>query len=290
MLPMARSPALCGEPIATLCCTADRGRWLLPSTSWWPLPPRVPAQQANVEWVRTRCDHRTGHRIVLRATRDISANDTLTCSDNRFILGEQEERFRWAVSFDGGARAVGDPPVRVAGAGAILWTHDQSFLPTASDDEWYILAEATAELPSERWAPAAEAWGFRIALDLINQLERAGEAVRITGDNLSVIRFGAGHGRLRRPDMEALLSNALATTLQLGWTPSWNAAPRRYNSEADALATEALQRARLRFDISTTPSIHIRWRHNIHPRPLAPPRNNDPPAAFLGWLCVAPLG
>ena len=49
ILPVARSPVLCGEPIATLCCTADRGRWLLPSTSWWPLPPRVPAQQANVE-------------------------------------------------------------------------------------------------------------------------------------------------------------------------------------------------------------------------------------------------
>ena len=234
----------------------------MPARQWWPAPTCVPAHQANVTWDHSRCHLCGGYHITMRAIREITPGEAPACERSRFILENQGDQARWAVSFDGGARAIGDPPVRVAGAGAILWNWSSPSDSIAEGEGWHILARATAELPGERWAPAAEAWGLRIALDLINQLDIAGEAVRITGDNLSVIRFGAGQGRLRRADMEALLSSAISTTLQLGWVPRWNAVPRRYNSEADAIATEALLRARTRFDTSTTPTITVQWRQN----------------------------
>ena len=99
----------------------------------------------------------------------------------------------------------------------------------------------------------------RWALDIVGQVAATGESVMITGGSLAVIRFGAGQGRLRRPDMEALLSDVLPRVFLCGWEPVRTAVPRRYNTEADVLATEALGRARINYDTSFSPRVAISW-------------------------------
>ena len=136
------------------------------------------------------------------------------------------------ITFDGGARAVGDDRC-VAGAGAILWG-------PSDHTQFSRLATVEVLLPAESDAQVAEAWGAHAALSLLDVVPPA-VSVRIAGDNLAVVRYCAAHGRLRRPDMAMPLERPLGDLSLSGRTVEWMAVPRRLNGAADAIATHALQ-------------------------------------------------
>ena len=66
----------------------------------------------------------------------------------------------------------------------------------------------------------------------------------IVGDNLAVVRYGAGTQSLRRPGMQQLMDRGLRATTLRGWGLRWTAVRRRFNKAADAVATEAVLFAR----------------------------------------------
>ena len=60
----------------------------------------------------------------------------------------------------------------------------------------------------------------------------------MVGDNVGVVRYGAGIARLRRPGMAGHLDDPLAAAAEAGWRLEWQAVRRRLNAGADALAGE----------------------------------------------------
>ena len=156
--------------------------------------------------------------------------------DNGRILGMTDNDPPYEVAFDGGAREIDD--LRVAGAGAVLWGHSQ----TTGQRE--ILGVSRVSLPQEQHAQVAEAWGLRLALGLLLDTGARIRIARVLGDNLAVVRYGAGHGRLHRPAMQSLLEQPLARAALAGWGLEWVAVRRRYNQPADEEATRALRLAR----------------------------------------------
>ena len=63
----------------------------------------------------------------------------------------------------------------------------------------------------------------------------------MSGDNLAVVRYGAGQGMLRREAMFSRLDGRLGALLSRGWDIQWRAVRRRLNRAADALATVGVQ-------------------------------------------------
>ena len=144
----------------------------------------------------------------------------------------EDSTWPYEITFDGGARTIDD--TAVAGAGAILWEHDlQGTCPRQ-------VATTVVAIPWGAGAQAAEAAGCCAGLRLLQALRPSRRAARIVGDNLGVIRYGAGTARLRRLQMQAQLETALAATLSQGWHLTWQAVRRRLNQAADALATEGV--------------------------------------------------
>ena len=78
----------------------------------------------------------------------------------------------------------------MAAGAAVLWSSDGGEPLPASTRTWILPRGADSQV--------AEAWGGRMALELAADELRDGEAVTIVGDNLAVVRYCAGTGRLLR--------------------------------------------------------------------------------------------
>ena len=123
-----------------------------------------------------------------------------------------------------------------------------------------LLAHACVALPGVDNAQVAEAVGCRSALSLLSNLAPSQRVARIVGDNLAVIRYGAGTARLRRLHIQAHLEQGLASTLISGWQLTWQAVRRRLNSAADFWATQGVFLAgRLRRLGITAQQVHTHW-------------------------------
>ena len=108
----------------------------------------------------------------------------------------------------------------------------------------------------------AEAIACRTALSLLLELQPAARAARVCGDNLAVIRYGAGTARLRRPEVQTHLEVSLGAVLAAGWRLTWQAIPRSHNTEADSLAAAARRWAvELQAEQACLPhtQVHIDW-------------------------------
>ena len=187
----------------------------------------------------TQCDLCATFCAELCALPAARGGAEITVEAALHVLGGWDDDRALLVTFDGGARAVphGDGR-RAAGAGAILWGAADAL------GVRHRLAHTTLALPGVPHAQEAEAAGCGAALGLL--LEHRGAGPRraiVSGDNLAVIRFGAGFGRLARPEMFLRLSQFAAALLARGWVLTWRAVRRRLNEAADELATLGVGRA-----------------------------------------------
>ena len=186
-----------------------------------------------------RCSLCGTYSATLVARRDLDARDEVTVYSNPSPEWE-DASWPFEVTFDGGARMVGDS--RVAGAGATLWRHHLAGGPPT------LLASTVVAIPWDAGSQVAEAIGCRAAINLLLALDTGDRRARVVGDNLAVVRYGASSARLRRVDMQAHLEAALGDALGQGWLLTWQAVRRRLNHSADALATRGVMWAAQRRD------------------------------------------
>ena len=166
----------------------------------------------------------------------MTPGNEITVPGDDHILGSTEEQDALLLTFDGGAQSTGRPGGRVAGAGAILWG------PVGLDGRRPQLARTVLALPGVPHAQEAEAGGCGEGLDLLLAHRTATmRRVLVSGDNLAVVRYCAGTGRLRREAMFARLDYRLGALLSQGWNIQWRAVRRQLNKAADRLATAGVQ-------------------------------------------------
>ena len=65
------------------------------------------------------------------------------------------------------------------------------------------MASIIVALPDVDNAQIAEATGCRAALAALVHTDATHRAARVVGDNLAVVRYGAGTGRFQRPILQA---------------------------------------------------------------------------------------
>ena len=184
----------------------------------------------------------------------MSPGNEVTVAQDVHVLGGREEQDALLLTFDGGARGTNRPGRRVAGAGAVLWG------PVGPDGRRPQLARTILALPQVPHAQEAEAGGCGEALDLLlGHNASTTRRVLISGDNMAVIRYCAGTGRLRREAMYARLDYRLGALLSRGWNIQWRAVRRRLNQEADRLATAGVQWADTLDQSHTTGERRMTW-------------------------------
>ena len=115
--------------------------------------------------------------------------------------------------------------------------------PSCQDGTRAILARVSVALPGTQLAVVAEAWGCRVGLEVMMRHFPALRSCRVIGDNLAGVRYCAGHGRTRRPEVQAVLEGVLGRATACGWQLSWVAVGRRLNEAADAAAARGAARA-----------------------------------------------
>ena len=72
------------------------------------------------------------------------------------------------------------------------------------------VASASMALPEVTESQVAEAWGAHLAALMLRERPDGERRVRISGDNLLVVRRCAAQGRLHRPCSQAVLEPVLA--------------------------------------------------------------------------------
>ena len=103
------------------------------------------------------------------------------------------------------------------------------------------IARVLVAMPGEQHAQIAEARAAAAGLDLLLSQTPACRQAALAGDNLAVVRYCCGYGRLRRPAMQQLLDPRLGAARERGWVLEWQAVRRRLNCEADEAATVAVR-------------------------------------------------
>ena len=170
----------------------------------------------------------------------------------------QDQLPTFVVSFDGGARhkspqhCLPESGPRVAGVGAAIWG------PPDDRGRRQCIAQATIACPNLGDSMSAEAAGLRLGIALVVRTLPHAASVGILGDNLPVMRLGAGNGKIRTPGIWEILEAPLLHIAVREWRCQWFAVRRRYNKSADALATLGTYRAIERAATGQCePDIHI---------------------------------
>eukprot|EP00974_Lingulodinium_polyedra_P108817 10531617-Lingulodinium_polyedra.AAC.1 len=74
-------------------------------------------------------------------------------------------------------------------------------------------------------------------MDTILRVDCPPGLVKCSGDNLGIVRFCAGAGRLAEPHLHGILDGRLCRAAREGKAVGWLAVRRRYNKAADEAAT-----------------------------------------------------
>ena len=268
--PVTSASVRAGDLLLQLQGPEATNGWLLACTGWVP-PPRVDPLTANARWQVTYCPECDMHTASLYATLPLDARTEVVCRSAPFPDVDTIQ-YPYEVTFDGGARNV-DLARKVAGAGATLW-----YFPPDGEAPRH-LASTVVALPGCDNAQVAEATACRAALALLTYTNGR-RAARVIGDNLAVVRYGAGTGRFQRVALQAQMELSLAPLAQRGWALQWHAVRRRLNKAADRLATLGVFWAAVlaRSDDARTRT-HTVWHER--PSPLAPPHFPDSAASSL---------
>ena len=240
---------------------ADHDVALFPFTEsdWFP-PPRTLRSGANARWVRARCPKCRCWHASLIASCNIPPDMEVTVDSAPTFFATPTLNAGLVLSFDGGARPQEPGSTWNGGAGAILWRADSqgSLVPQA---------KAVVALPGERRAPIAEAQGCKAALKLLAKTNTAARPLTIIGDNLGIVRLGAGQARFKDSDFYAILAESLGDLALAGWAPKWIAVRRRFNKAADALATAGVKWAATMDDDPGAVHTWFQWLPTRNDRP-----------------------
>ena len=250
--PVAREPLEGGQCVAVLFGAEAAGRWPACVRGWWPRPRVQCGLVGNVDWVVRRCAECRGWEASLFATRNVATGEELVATSSGPILGGLEREWPYEVTFDGGAREIRGR--RLTGAGAIVWG------PSDSDGIRAVIASCVVAIPGHHHAQYAEALGCAEAIRWLASHGGDNRSARVAGDNLSVIRYCAREGRLRRVESQAALEAALTEARARGWCIDFVAVPRRLNMDADALATKGVLLAAALADRGAM-GLHVEWRN-----------------------------
>ena len=127
--------------------------------------------------------------------------------------------------------------------------------------------------PRLRDAQQAEAAGLAYSISMLLTCLPCPQRVTIMGDNLQVLRLGAGNARIRADRIWLELERALMLISAQRWPLQWNAVRRCYNAAADALATQGVDRGlRLYRDGDVRDVCHVWYNTNtFHANAWRPP-------------------
>ena len=271
--PVARRCVSAGTTLLVLEGERARNGWLLAGEGWVP-PPRIDETHPTAAWQVSYCGVCDNHIARLNAITTLEEGEEIVCAS--FPSYELDTAlWPYEVTFDGGARHI-HPEHKVAGAGATLWKHD----PEGGSPKQ--IASIVVALPDVSDSQSAEATACRAALACLANVLSDTRAARVVGDNLAVVRYGAGTGRFQRSLLQAQMELALGPLAQRGWRLQWHAVRRRLNKAADRLATlgvfwaEAVRRNRGR-GVRT----HIVWHGPPAHVPSLPDQFPDPRACSL---------
>ena len=250
--PVADGGIVAGECLVVLCGDGRPCLWPIGNSGWWPPPRRVDMGLASAGWVEDRCRDCGRCRAALVAARPLSDGHEVTVDACVTLGGGAGADFGMEATLDSGVREVRG--VRVGGAGAVLWRLD------ARSGLRRRVAVAAMSMPEVVDSQVAEAWGAHLVALMLRECPDGGRRVRISGDNLAVVRHCAAQGRLRRPCAQAILEPVLAGLATGGWSVAWQAIRRRSNMAADALATEGVfWAARLRAGGVFSRLLRVSW-------------------------------
>jgi hypothetical protein len=217
--------------IAQLISFNAAAAWPLASKTWWPSPRVMGAPAASAKWTCSTCPSCRHTVSTLSATRNIAAGEEITVPSAQHITGAGDSGPAVQVSFDGGTKDGS------SGAAAVLWLRE-------GRDQWLKAATATLPLPKENSSQVAEAWGLKLAIYLLIHSGASPKWGRTIGDCLSVVRYGASQGLLRKPEVQSVLEPSLHQLAAAGWVLEWIAVHGRHNSCAHELATQARKDAK----------------------------------------------
>ena len=257
LYPVTKQDLAAGQAILQGFADEPHGHWFTPGAGW--VPPPAADGVPNAAWTRGRCAECLAYRFTLIALLPIPGNGEIVVARGA-IVRVPDRTYNLEVTFDGGARLVG--PTRVAGAGAVVW------LPCRDSLNMAPVAAVSIALPGEEHAQVAEAWAGRAAIRAALQLDFVCGSRRCTGDNLTIVRYGAGQGRLHKVELQGVLEQPLSELAAAGRHCEWLAARRRFNKRADEVATAALMRAAALRDLGhTAPAamVHILDLHRAGP-------------------------
>ena len=271
--PVARRAVPTGTTLLVLEGERARNGWLLAGDGWVP-PPRVDETRPTAAWQVSYCGVCDNHIARLHSTTPLQEGEEVVCAS---LPSYELDTVLWPyeVTFDGGARHI-HSEYKVAGAGATLWRHD----PDGGSP--MLVASVVTALPDVSDSQSAEATACRAALACLANVAADTRAARVVGDNLAVVRYGAGTGRFQRSLLQAQMELALGPLAQRGWRLQWHAVRRRLNKAADRLATlgvfwaEAVRRGGGR-GVRT----HIVWHEFPASRHALPEQFPDPHALSL---------
>ena len=202
-----------GQCLAVLCGDEPRCQWPIGAGRWWPPPRVVGPGLARARWIEERCVERRRHRVSLVALGALTQGQEVTVGTRISPGGDGDRAYGLEATFDGGVRDIHG--ARVGGAGAVLWGVDPR------DGLLRRVASASMALPEVTDSQVAEAWGAHLVVLLLHERPDGERRVRISGDNLAVVRHCAAQGRLHSPCAQAVLEPALARLAAEGWRVSW---------------------------------------------------------------------
>ena len=117
------------------------------------------------------------------------------------------------------------------GAGAVVWG---GINPDGQRD---IIASVSVALLDVHDVGVAEAWGLHYGIQAAMNVPTRWSSALISGDNLAVIRYGAGQGRTTNPDIQGSLDGSLFRLASSCRRVSWQVVPRNHNLAAHRLAS-----------------------------------------------------
>ena len=142
------------------------------------------------------------------------------------------------MTFDGALARNGD--LWCAGAAAVARG------PRQTSGRRVVLAAWSVALPDVDTASPAEAWGARLAIDLlltVRQRVTHHGPPAIGGDNGPIVRLCLGTGRTASPSTNAIVADSLNRLASEGLMPRWIIIPRTCNDRAHNLARAAARAA-----------------------------------------------